>query len=549
YRLKPGWREDGVFMSMNSTIMTGIPVSRFQKLYKKKIDYNCYFTTAEISLRDKRITDYFISNISNESAEVRALSARALGQLRAADSVDQLIAMLGDRDYVAAKSALLSLGRIDEKWNGRPAVAGAIIELKKRFGEIDYDSGMAVYLIQSIGTIEAAAALNELFGYCDETLKAQILIGLADMPNGFAGKLAVKRFNGVSAINATYAMDGLKKEYPNWNKDTEVVSVIFEKLKPCVTGRDDVARIRSVDILSDIKAPFMRDFFVEAAGDTCEAVRSDAIYGLGRIGDTGSVSILIEMLDDTSEIVRGRVSKALDAIDRKWREGTAAVEFAGRMKKQAVSGPESEKMPAVAALGKMNNKNSWDIYLSAADFVDARKTATALSAMIAADETKASELVLGRLSKAVMRDCKLSVIGAYRESFSPENASSVKLLAGLWLDDNDDVACEARFAIKSRDLLKYSAASINAASKIALAAINIPDVQKKIRAIEMCGFFGIDSAFNKIAASLRDNDAKIRYAAAEALKGYPKDEAERKVFEIIHSDTSEQPAAYDFLTG
>ncbi len=549
YRLKPGWREDAVFMTMNSTIITGIPYSRLQKLYKKKLDFNDYFTTAEVVSGDKPIIDYFISNVADESAEIRALSARALGQLRAADSIDLLIAMLGDRDYVTAKSALLSLGRLDEKWNERPAASGAISELKKRFKEIDYDRGMAVYLIQSINTAEAAAALNELFDYCDENLKAQILIGLADMPKGSAGKLVLKRFDGVSSINATYAMDGLKKEYPDWNKDREVVGVIFEKLKPCVTGRDDVARIRSVDILSDIKTPFMRDFFIEAAGDTNEAVRTSAIYGIGRIGDTAAVSILIEMLEDTSEVIRISVSKALDAMDEKWREGTAAVEFAARMQKLAVSKTGNEKMQAVGALGKMKNKKSWDIYLSAADFVDAQKTATAISAMLAADETKTSELVSEKFSKLISRDCKLSVIGSYRENFSPENVSSVKLLAGLWLDDNEDVACTARFAIEGRERLKFSEGAVKEASKIALAAIDTTDARKKIRAIEMCGFFGVEPAFDKIAVSLKDADDKIRYAASEALKGYPKDAAERKVFEIIRSDTSEQTAAYDFLTG
>jgi HEAT repeat protein len=229
--------------------------------------------------RDSRIA---YKELLSDDPQVRADAAARLGQARAADAVDSLVAVLDDPDESVRVTAIRSLAQIGDR-KAVPALA-PMAE--------DPLPSVRLALCQALGQFQDPAggeALRKLLYDDDETIR----LGAARALGKLEGPEGVKTLIEVA----------LRDESESVRQ--HVLKVLAER-----RVRESVPQVEA------------------ALAGEADIVRANAAQALIAIGDRSSVPVLVRALDDPNYKVRALASHALGTI------APADAEVAGALRKR-----------------------------------------------------------------------------------------------------------------------------------------------------------------------------------------------------------------------
>ena len=227
-----------------------------------------------------------LSGLGHESALVRRVAARVLGEVKAHEAEDALLGLLEDENGHVRSSAAEALGRL-----GSLKAMPTLLRLL----EDEYES-VQESAIQALAEIGEESVLDELLR--DFTARGP------SMRRNIA--LLLGRFSSSRAADALAF--ALKDEEPDVRK--AVVQAISNQtgqkaLKPlmlAITDDDPEVRMLAAEALAKIGGPEAKEALVPLLKDDDLWVRAAAARGLGRIAGEDAGRLLVKHLETATEI-------------------------------------------------------------------------------------------------------------------------------------------------------------------------------------------------------------------------------------------------------
>ena len=426
---------------------------------------------ALIHIPGPQVDKALLEALENASGRARTGIITALGERGTNSAVDKLTELLGSADTYAASESARALGRIatdkaakslEKAFAGQtgadPIVtADAFLTCADRiFARGDKDLAVSiyrkVYMSRSKSFIRAAA-----------------LKGLADSLEDQALPFVVEALGGQDGKLRTMAAQ-LARQMPG-NQVTETLAGRIQKLPPksqqllltALGFRGDKAALSAVQ---------------NACGSTYPEVRTAATEALGRLGDAGSVSLLVER-----------------AVS-----GSSAEQYAARESLKMLRGEEINN--AMTDQLKQSDSKAQIVIIDSLTERNATETTPALLSTANSDNRQVRQACFKALSELADKN---------------EIPLLVDLLVRTDSKDNDQASKALVFAAHR------CSAEQQASGNIVAELGDIQNTTKRCALLETLGDLGDNSALPVLRKSLSDSDENIRYAAITALSKWPDD--------------------------
>jgi HEAT repeat protein len=424
---------------------------------------------ALIHIPGPQVDEALLEALDNTAGRTRTGIITALGERGAVIAVDKLTELLDSTDKDAASASARALGRIatdesakslDKAFAGQTSAdqivaADAYLECAdKIFARGDKDLAVSIYR-----KVYMSGSKNYV--------RAAALKGLADSLNDQVLPFVIEALGGQDGKLRTTAAQ-LARQMPG-NQITESLAACLPKLPPksqqllliALGFRGDKAALLAVQ---------------NACGSTYPDVRVAAIEAVGRLGDAGSVSLLLE---------------------------------------HAVSGSGSEQLAARQSLKMLRGEKINDAMIEQLKKSDAKAQIEIINALNERDATEATSALLAT-ANSDNRQVRLACFKALSElADKNEIPALADLLVKADSKDNDQAAKALVFA--AHQCSAEQQASENIVAKLS----DIQSSDKRSILLQTLGDLGDNSALPVLRKSLSDADENIRYAAISALSKWP----------------------------
>jgi HEAT repeat protein len=249
--------------------------------------------------RDARAVPALIEALKDENTNVRYHAIEALGKLKATDAVDALAEIAESKDFFLAFPALDALATI-----GDARVAPRIVPLLE--DELLRDP--AVSLLGQLGDDTAVVPLTALLSTptAPTDLIADALATLADRfeeqyrEGAYIADLTSREISPTGVQNLLDALETPGKE------NLRSIALVLGWLKRSGVDRALTRLMGRVDLRDDIVEALVRhgsttvDLLIAQLSSEDLEVRRSAVVALGRIGDAGATSALVDTLNNES---------------------------------------------------------------------------------------------------------------------------------------------------------------------------------------------------------------------------------------------------------
>lgn len=207
--------------------------------------------------------------LTDDDPVVRQDAALRLGQARAADGVDSLIAVLGDPEEQVRVQVILSLGQIGDK-KATAAVAKMADESS---------SAVRMAVAQSLGMLKDPSSVPTL----------EKLLQATEGPVRMSAARALGEVPGDESVDAL--------------------------LRVALRDEDEMVRQHVVQVVGDRRVRDAIPKLEGMLGAEAEIVRANAAKVLGEVGDRSTLPALIHALDDPFWKVRSLAAHSIGTID------------------------------------------------------------------------------------------------------------------------------------------------------------------------------------------------------------------------------------------
>ena len=436
-------------------------------LTDEKMSHIALYTLVQIP--GPQVDKALLEALENANGRARTGIITALGERGTDSAVDKLTELLGSADKDAASESARALGRIatdkaaaslekafagDTKADPIVVADAYLTCADKVFARGDRDLAVSiyrkVYMSHSKNFIRAAA----LKGLAD-TLEDQALPFVIESLGSQDGKLrtmAAQLARQMSGNQVTESLAGTLPKLPPKSQQLLVTALGF---------RGDKTALSAVQ---------------NACGSTYPEVRIAALESLGKLGDAGSVQLLVE---------------------------------------HAVSGSSAEQLAALASLKMLRGE---EINKAMTDRLKKSDTEAQVVIIDALTERNAAEATPAILATAESdnRQVRQACFKALSELADKNEISLlVDLLVKTDSKDNEQAGKALVFAAHRCSAEKQ--ASRNIVTKLG----DIQNAEKRSALLQTLGDLGDNSALPVLSKSLSDSDQDIRYAAITALSKWP----------------------------
>jgi len=243
--------------------------------------------------------------LGSSDAATRASAARLLGLARTKEASDALLAALADPDAAVRLAAAEALGRIAD-----PANSSALMVM------IEHpDEQVRLGAARALGLMRSEAAV--------EPLRAMLMNG-----EGGAVTVAAQALGRIGTPAATDALLAALADAEMSPRRHAALGALETMGEPAVgpltemltASRDGYARQNSAQALGWIGSAQATEALVDALQDGNEAVRGQAAWALGEIGDPAAQAALERAAEgDGSVLVRAEAKQALSQLGEKPR--------------------------------------------------------------------------------------------------------------------------------------------------------------------------------------------------------------------------------------
>jgi len=241
--------------------------------------------------------------LSSSDPAARAAAARLLGLAKAKESGDALLAMLADPDPGVSLAAAEALGRIDD-----PANSSALMVM------IEHpDEQVRLGAARALGLMKSEAAV--------EPLRAMLMNG-----NGAEVTAAAEALGRIGTPAATDALLTALVDAEMSPRRHAALGALEAMGEPAVgpltelltSSQDANARRNSTEALGWIGSSQATEALANALRDGSEAVRGQAAWALGEIGDPAARAALERAVEgDASAVVRAEARQAVSQLAEK----------------------------------------------------------------------------------------------------------------------------------------------------------------------------------------------------------------------------------------
>lgn len=291
--------------------------------------------------QSEKDTQFCIKSLDDETPEVRAIAAEALGQARGPEVEKALLGLLEDKNSRVRITAARNLGRIGTENAAEPLI--------KRLA-VDKDPVFRACAIESLGNLKDNRAIEPLIKSLDDKVpevrlvaaRALGILGGDKAEEALIGKLnksspelqkqiilalgnsGNKKAAGLNSKKATGALiRKLRDKDPELRKcaaeslgkleDPESVDPLFE----CLGDTNPEVRNAAAYSLGTLRAEKAIDALLGMLTEEDSELRITAVYALGNIGSRKAVDALLKTLDDSNPWVRRYAAEALAKIGDK----------------------------------------------------------------------------------------------------------------------------------------------------------------------------------------------------------------------------------------
>jgi HEAT repeat protein len=293
---------------------------------------DAYFKLIELGRAG--LTDGVVSFMNHPSFRVRALAARAAGDLAAASASRLIFGALDDSDWPVRAAAAATLGRL--RLDG--AVAPLVARLSDPEESVREAAAEAIEAFPASDLAEHMKAIADAYAMGSVPIRLKMVTVSARLPGESAADLLERasadpsdavRLQTVRAIGEYQGADRFLKQLLERINDasievrTAAVSALgaavtadaFEALLRSLPGARPLLRDRIAEALSRGGRAHLFDRLAELSNIQDVDVRLGISWTLGRIGEPTVLPFLIELLRDKEASVRASAAGALAKVD------------------------------------------------------------------------------------------------------------------------------------------------------------------------------------------------------------------------------------------
>jgi len=300
--------------------------------------------------------------LGSETAEIRTRAAEALSRTDTS-AVPALLDALKDKNIGVRAQVILSLGELGDT-QAVPALLTVLGEKDNR-----KDNRAKKSAIDALGELKDLSAIPALIKIISKHRDVELRV-YAAYALGNIGSPAVpallKSLRGASKMYAAIALGKVLSVI----RDTSVVTLAIPALIKALNDRDDGSRKEIALVLRKLGKPAVKALS-DVLGDRgrSAAERGYMAEALGILGDTSAIPVLLEMLDENNEELKGSAAGALT------RMGKSAVDKAG---KKLVEGAGSfeKKLANVLFLARYGDERSMEFLTKLLNYEAYRQQAT-----------------------------------------------------------------------------------------------------------------------------------------------------------------------------
>jgi len=448
------------------------------------------------SIRDRKALPALVEVLSDKMLREPAL--RALGSLDGEDVVKHIVPYLTDQSRSVRQVAIFSLEKLYENGVSGDAIGA---EIERYYGE---EAGALLLDAAGSGTEELRLSALMLLGIMRDVRAVRPLLQAA--ADGVSHELVVRSLVHISRDNLAAILDSV-----DWARKDPVMTRVL------------------VSSMAEMKRPEFMEPLAQMLKDVDGHVRAEAALGLGNLGDSGAIPLLLEAVYDKYEDVRRAVIVALVKLNA----GLEPMVIETFIKDKD---PEVRKLavPLLVSIDTDEARSSMTFMLKDPSHHVRRASVDYFANNL--DESNDTMLLHALTDES--SDVRSAVAIRLGET---RNAKYIKPLV-LLLADNEDIvrvsACKAlglmgdAQALKPLSVLLYDKNGFVAASSIeSIARIGGPDSvgiiegmlssnDNEIRRTTIRALSSFESACESILPYLGSEDWATRFEAVKALSPY-----------------------------
>ncbi|HEY0170064.1 MAG TPA: HEAT repeat domain-containing protein [Pyrinomonadaceae bacterium] len=518
-------------------------------LHDEDVDLRMQAALALGEQRDERAAPALLGALEDADTNVRYHAIEALGKLRAAEAADALARVAETRDFFLAFPALDALTHV-----GDARVAPRIVPLLAD----ELLSEAAADALGQLGDEETVAPLAALLNTPNAPAPtvARALAALHDRYEKLYGEGAYIADLSRAAINPTGAQNLLDALNQSNAGELRPLALVVGWLEGAAVERALTRLLGRADARGEVIEALVRhgrrvtDLLVEQLGSEDLEIRKSAVVALGRIGDAGATTALVEVLDEDPELVIPAADalakigdpRAFDALLALVGDPNSAVRQAAVGALNSLGSPEmpgrvlpllededpNVRESAVKIAGYFGYAECADLLLERCSDGDERVRRAAVEHLPFLEDERATPALVRALRRETPK-VRAAAAGAMAQAEGAEVSTSlVEALA-------DEDPWVRYFAARSLGRRK----AVEGTDALARLARDDKSNQVRIAAVEALGHVGGQSAARVVAPLVKSGEPDLVRVSVAALGRIRHPDAQPTLFEALHSPDAE----------